>query len=390
MTEKENKKLANEINKEQMFLVGGAVRDILLGIDPKDKDYVVVGYSAQDMMDLTFEKNGEKVKFEQVGKDFPVFLHPLDGCEYALARKERKTGAGYNGFSVDTENVTLEEDLFRRDLTINAMAMNHKGELIDPYNGQEDLKNGILRHVSKHFAEDPVRILRIARFSARYGFDVADTTKDMMREMVKNKEFDSLTAERVWKEFDKVLGEKHLNNFFTTLEDIGALTKVPGFSEIKEKEFFNFIRENSENYFTPSLLHTFSQMGKSDLQKWKMPSEEQHKINQFSAWKNNENFYSDMDVGDKLSFIQLNRSLQNQDKSLELIEHICFYKSWKENKPFDLVKEQDAFKEDIENLKKLNYESIVEEAKTMQLKPNEWIKSYQLIALKAKKKSLRM
>lgn len=373
--------IKKEINKEHVFLVGGAVRDILLGIDPKDKDYVVVGYTEQNMLDLGYE---------QVGKDFPVFLHPETGFEYALARKERKTGAGYNGFSVDTENVTLKDDLFRRDLTINSMAMNHKGELIDPYNGQEDLKNGILRHVSKHFAEDPVRILRIARFSARYGFSIAQDTLDMMTGMVNNGEFDSLTAERVWKEFEKVLPEQHLNNFFNSLEQIGALTKIPGFSEIGEKKFFMFIRDNSQNHFTPSLLHTFSQMSKSDLQKWKMPSEEQHKVNQFSLWKNHEKFYSNLSNEDKLSFIQLNRSLQNQDKSLELIEQISFYKSWKENKNFDLNKEQGSFNEDISKLKALDYESIVKEAIILKVKPNELIKSYQLNSLVIRKNSLKL
>jgi tRNA nucleotidyltransferase/poly(A) polymerase len=390
MTENNNNNKHGGIPLDQVFLVGGAVRDVLLGIDPKDKDYVVIGHTEEDMLKYEFVKDGKIVHFERVGNDFPVFLHPLTGEEYALARKERKIGAGYNGFSFDTKDVTLEDDLFRRDLTINAMAMTHDGKLVDPYNGAEDLKNKILRHVSKHFAEDPVRILRIARFSARYGFEIAQDTKDMMSEMVRNGEFDSLTAERVWKEFDKVLPEKHLNNFFNNLEEIGALTKVPGFSEIKEKEFFNFIRENTDKHFTSSLLHTFSQMSKSDLQKWKMPSEEQHKINQFSVWKNHEGFYSDLSIEDKLSFIQLNRSLQNQDKSLELIEQISFYKSWKEGKTFDLEKEQGAFKDDISKLKALDYEAIVNEAKTLKEKPNELIKSYQLESLKPKKNSLRI
>lgn len=372
-----------EINKEQVFLVGGAVRDILLGIDPKDKDYVVVGHTEQDMLGLGYE---------QVGKDFPVFLHPETGFEYALARKERKTGAGYNGFSVETKDVTLEDDLFRRDLTINAMAMDQNGNLIDPYGGQDDLKNGILRHVSTHFAEDPVRILRIARFSARYNFSIADTTKEMMKKMIYNGEFDSLTPERVWKEFDKVLSEKYLNNFFSNLEEIGALQKVPGFSQIKEKEFFDYVQQNSSSIYTANLLHVFSQMNNAVLLKWKMPADEQHKITQFTAWKNVESFYSSMEIEDKLKFIQLNRSMQNQEKSLEIIENICLYNSWKHEKNHDSLTEKNALKQDIDTLKSLGYENIVAEAKELKVKPNELIKSYQLSALKSgnKKNNLRM
>jgi tRNA nucleotidyltransferase/poly(A) polymerase len=389
MTDKNNNKHGG-ILLEQVFLVGGAVRDILLGLDPKDKDYVVIGHTEEDMLKYEFIKDGKIVYFEKVGVDFPVFLHPLTGEEYALARRERKTGSGYNGFAVETENVTLEDDLLRRDLTINAMAMDCNGNLIDPYNGKDDLQNKVLRHVSKHFAEDPVRILRIARFSARYNFSIAQDTKDMMSEMVSNGEFDSLTGERVWKEFEKVLTEKHLNNFFNNLEEIGALVKVPGFSEIKEKEFFEYIRENSRDTFTTNMLHTFSQMEKNDLSKWKMPSDERHKINQFAAWKNREGFYSDLSNEDRLSFIQLNRGLHYQDKVAELMEHIVIYKSWKENKTLDLNKEQNAFRDDVSKLKELDYESIIQEAKNLQTQPPELIKSYQLEALKGKRKLLKM
>jgi tRNA nucleotidyltransferase/poly(A) polymerase len=364
------------MNKENTFLVGGAVRDILLGIDPKDKDYVVVGHTEQDMINLGFE---------QVGKDFPVFLHPETGFEYALARKERKVGAGYGGFEVETQNVTLEDDLFRRDLTINSMAMNHNGELIDPYGGKKDLDNKVLKHVSKHFAEDPVRILRIARFSARYDFSIASETISMMTEMVKNGEFDSLTSERVWKEFEKVLSEKHLVNFFVNLETIGALPKIPGFSSIEEKEFFNYIRENTDTHFTSSLLHTFSQMSKGDLQKWKMPADEQQKIGQFQSWKNNDRFYSNMTNEEKLSFIQLNRSLQNQERSIEIISNVNLYQSWKTGNEFSPTQDLDSFNNDISKLKGLDYQSLVEEAKINKVKPNDLIKEHQLLVLQSKK-----
>ncbi len=214
-----------------VYLVGGAVRDLTLGIEPKDKDYVVVGATEKDMLDLGFEK---------VGADFPVFLHPKTKEEYALARRERKIGVGYNGFVCETNDVTIQEDLLRRDLTINAMAikLNELGqheELIDPYCGAQDLNDKILKHVSHHFSEDPVRILRIARFAARYNFEIHEKTKDMMRGMVNDGEFDALTPERVFLEFEKVISEKYLSRFFHELESIGALSKL-GIFDVKKIE----------------------------------------------------------------------------------------------------------------------------------------------------------
>jgi len=197
------------------YLVGGAVRDQLLGLPVKEKDWVVVGASLHDML---------QKGFRQVGKDFPVFLHPKTQEEYALARKERKIGKGYTGFAFNTTpNVTLEEDLLRRDITINAMAMAEDGTIIDPYHGQEDLKKGILRHVSPAFAEDPVRILRIGRFAARFGFSIAPETLDLMRDMVKAGEVDALVSERVWKELERALKEPRPQLFFQALSDCGAM-----------------------------------------------------------------------------------------------------------------------------------------------------------------------
>lgn len=161
------------------FLVGGAVRDMLMGLEPKDKDYVVVGSSVEEMLAAGFEK---------VGADFPVFLHPETGDEYALARREKKTGTGYLGFTSEFGvDVTLEEDLSRRDLSINSMALDDKGNLIDPFNGQEDLKNKVLRHTSNAFEEDPVRVLRLARFRARFGPDwtIAPETRELIASMAK-------------------------------------------------------------------------------------------------------------------------------------------------------------------------------------------------------------
>jgi len=181
------------------YVVGGAVRDELLGLPLKDRDHVVVGATPEEMV---------RLGFKPVGRDFPVFLHPETHEEYALARTERKSGRGYKGFTVHAApEVTLEDDLKRRDLTINAMAKAEDGTLIDPFGGRRDLKEGVLRHVSEAFAEDPVRILRVARFAARFGFRVADETMQLMKEMVKSGEAGSLVPERVWQEFSRGLME---------------------------------------------------------------------------------------------------------------------------------------------------------------------------------------
>lgn len=209
-----------------IFLVGGAVRDSLLGLEPKERDWVVVGATPEQL---------EAQGYRQVGKDFPVFLHPDTHEEYALARTERKTAPGYHGFAVHAApDVTLEEDLLRRDLTINAIAQTEDGQLIDPYNGQQDLADKLLRHVSPAFSEDPVRILRVARFAARFahlGFTVAPETNQLMRDMVNAGEVDALVAERVWAETEKALSEQTPTRFFEILRDCGALAKL--FPEIE-------------------------------------------------------------------------------------------------------------------------------------------------------------
>lgn len=203
------------------YLVGGAVRDEQLDYPHKEKDWVVVGATPEDML---------AAGFQQVGKDFPVFLHPETKEEYALARTERKTSPGYKGFDVHaTPDVTLEQDLLRRDLTINALAKDEAGEIIDPFNGLQDIHDRILRHVSPAFAEDPVRILRVARFAARYlhlGFIVADETMQLMKQMVEDGEVDALVPERVWQEMEKALGERSPSRFIEVLRDCGALERI--------------------------------------------------------------------------------------------------------------------------------------------------------------------
>jgi len=202
----------------KVYAVGGAVRDRLLGREVADQDYVVVGSSPEEMAALGYRP---------VGRDFPVFLHPETHEEYALARTERKSGRGYKGFEIHASpDVTLEQDLARRDLTINAIAQEPGGRLIDPHHGEADLRAGILRHVGPAFVEDPVRVLRVARFAARFGFAVAPETLELMREMVRNGEVDHLVAERAWQELAKGLMEAAPSRMFAVLRECGALARI--------------------------------------------------------------------------------------------------------------------------------------------------------------------
>lgn len=209
------------------FLVGGAVRDSLLNLPIKERDWVVIGETPESMVNQGFR---------YVGKDFPVFLHPQTNEEYALARTERKISKGYRGFDIyASPDVTLAQDLLRRDLTINAMAMTDNGNIIDPYGGIDDLKNRLFRHVSPAFTEDPVRVLRLARFAARYkafGFSIAPSTHMLLRDMVEAGELDALVPERIWIETTKALSEPFPTEFFEVLRQCGALAKI--FPEIDQ------------------------------------------------------------------------------------------------------------------------------------------------------------
>ena len=207
-------------NLKQVYLVGGAVRDKLLNIKSKDNDYVVIGETPKTM---------ESLGFVPIGSDFPVYLHPKTKEEYALGRTERKSGKGYTGFVVDASpTVTLEEDLARRDLTINSMALDEHGNIIDPFNGQADLQNKTLRHTTEAFVEDPVRVLRIARFLARYGSDwrIHPSTYALMRELKNKGELNHLVPERVWLETEKALGEKHPELYFEALQGLGIFPEL--------------------------------------------------------------------------------------------------------------------------------------------------------------------
>ncbi|GAA0787991.1 tRNA nucleotidyltransferase (CCA-adding enzyme) [Marinobacterium sediminicola] len=205
----------------EIYLVGGAVRDELLGLEVKDRDWVVVGATPDEMLARGFKP---------VGQDFPVFLHPDSGEEYALARTERKSGKGYTGFTFHASpEVSLEDDLVRRDLTINAIARSENGELHDPWGGRRDLEQRLLRHVSPAFVEDPLRVLRVARFYARFahlGFTVADETLALMRELSQGDELDHLTPERVWQECQRALATQSPAHFFRLLQEVGALSRL--------------------------------------------------------------------------------------------------------------------------------------------------------------------
>lgn len=203
------------------YQVGGSVRDRFLGIEPHDLDYVLVGATVEDVAHMI------EFGYKQVGADFPVFLHPDTGCEYALARTERKVGVGYNGFETFTSpELTIEDDLNRRDFTMNAMALDVDGVLVDPFNGQNDIKNRVIRHVSEAFSEDPLRVLRAARFAAQLGFTIAPETMVLMKEMVQRGDLDHLSRERVWVEIEKILNNKNTLKGIKVLRKLGALQRL--------------------------------------------------------------------------------------------------------------------------------------------------------------------
>ncbi len=252
------------------YLVGGAVRDLLLHYPHKEKDWVVVGSTPEEMI-----AHG----FKPVGKDFPVFLHPQTRDEYALARTERKSGRGYTQFNFHASpDVTLEEDLKRRDLTINAIAQDDEGNIIDPYDGRADLKNKILRHVSPAFIEDPVRILRVARLMARFyhlGFTIAPETLVLMREMVGNGEVDALVAERVWQEWQRALQEKDPLQFLLVLNNCEALAVLlPELVSVASHRSVEHRRRgNPEIIFAELLLPLSEQDIKNICLRYKIPSD---------------------------------------------------------------------------------------------------------------------
>lgn len=335
----------------QIYKVGGCVRDALLGIEAKDIDYVVVGSSIEQMLSQGYEL---------VGKDFPVFLK--NGCEYALARVERKIGHGYNGFETHTQDVTLEQDLFRRDLTINAMAISDKGELIDPYHGAQDLEKKILRHVSEHFSEDPVRILRIARFSARYNFSIAPQTIELMKNMVLNGEVDHLTPERIWKDVEKTLTEPHLPNFFNTLEHIGALNKIFKTSHINTQLL------KKDNTFEQNLCYVFSQV--PNFKKWQMPQEYKILVEHFMLY--NKTNYTQMQASEKIEFIKKTKARHDPQYAQQLMQ-LCSDNSFEQ------------LMHDLELIKSINFQYIISNSEPKEINQNITNAQIQLLNKKTHK-----
>ncbi|MFS8319699.1 hypothetical protein ACMG5I_02110 [Escherichia coli] len=232
------------------YLVGGYVRDRLMGLRAKDKDYVIVGASESDLKYL------QSIGYKQVGKDFPVYLSP-EGNEHALARTERKTGTGYGGFEVDTKGVTLEQDLYRRDLTINSIAYDPVLQIhIDPYGGKADIKNKVLRHVSEHFKEDPLRVLRLCRFATRYSdFSIHETTEALVIDMVASGELNHLVPDRVFVEFEKALSEEKPAKFLKTLSHFGYYEKVFKTPLTKKNlDLIDYISDNCTDVYKPYFL----------------------------------------------------------------------------------------------------------------------------------------
>ena len=330
------------------YLVGGAVRDKLLGKQPKDEDFVIVGATQSDVDKMIADG------FTQVGADFPVFLHPVTGNEYALARVERKTGNGYGGFTVDTENVTLEQDLSRRDITINAMAQDiETGEIFDPFGGQHDLAQGILRHVSVAFAEDPLRVLRVARFAARYGFTVAKDTIQMMSDLVNAGELDHLSRERIWTELEKILGEKDAVEGLSVLAKVGALRNIlcdPFANEVLDivmlnKESFNAM--NVTNKFV-LLTHLFTY---SDdwMSENRIPNEVRKAYKLFNKIHNQWAFFDALSAKNKIAFFNEIRAFSD----MTVFNSIQQALKWKFPEHF-----VDTFHSTLQNAKKVDCAAI--------------------------------
>lgn len=310
----------------KVYIVGGYVRDRLLDRDCNDHDFVVVGSTPEEMLALGFS---------QVGADFPVFLHPKTSDEFALARTERKVGSGYNGFETDFGvDITLDDDLARRDLTINSMAReviswNDKGhaklsdEIIDPFNGQDDLAKGILCHTTAAFSEDPLRVLRTARFRARYGFDIHPSTNDLMKVLVLNDEMENLTAERVWTELVKAIGEDQPHLFFSALEDCGAMGRLfPGVMIAQSIKKHIAARLNDCSLME-RLMMVFADSPISLLKKLRAPLDVQRKTRKFQQLVDTRDDLITPEL--MLDFLKLIDGYRQPDELQDILATACFY-----------------------------------------------------------------
>jgi hypothetical protein len=307
----------------KFYTVGGYVRDTLLNREPNDQDYVIVGATSDDVEQLV------SLGFKQVGADFPVFLCPKTGNEYALARTERKVGVGYKGFETYTSaDLTIEDDLLRRDFTMNAMAFDSFGNLIDPYGGMNDLLDGIIRHVSDAFAEDPLRVLRAARFAARFGFSIHSSTKNLMVRLVTQGELDHLSRERVWVELEKILNSEFAFEGIKILRDVGALQRLfhPNFGGI-----ISFLTAKKFNSINPiakfTLLSGLCNFSKEDMYRFKAPVDFingvfmlYHMFDGLDNWKNldDQDVVKKLDIVEELGFLGNLKTFENTRAAFSL------------------------------------------------------------------------
>jgi len=300
------------------FLVGGAVRDILLNILPNDRDYVVVGSTHDEMI---------AAGFSRVGRDFPVYLHPVTKEEYALARTERKSGKGYNGFTVSFDpTTTLEEDLKRRDISINAMAMTDNGQIIDPFGGVQDLHDKILRHTSEAFADDPLRVLRLARFAARYGFKIAPETMELAKQIVTSGELSYLPLERIWTELEKGFKEIRPSVMLDVLSEVGAFDVAP----LNKYPLLNTTTLKTYEYcfdfdMKIMLAFSFSMMSQDDFLALKVPGGHYIRSKQLSCLLSFA--CSDLDVTFAFLMVDILNTLKS-DLDTRVIEvGLCFFRN---------------------------------------------------------------
>lgn len=306
----------------KIYLTGGYCRDLLLGLEPKDKDYVVIGSTPEEMLSLGYK---------QVGKDFPVFLHPETGDEYALGRVERKTGKGYDGFVTDyNPNITLKEDMSRRDLCCNAICIDPEtNEIIDYFNGQEDLKNGILRHISEAFKDDPVRVLRTCRFAARYNFKIHPDTLKLMKKIVH--ELDYVPQERIWLEFEKGLKEKHFSRMYEELFKVGAfnIKTLPKnnfyINHFYERLYlFKKLEENNIYDIEYRLAILCFSFNVEDYEFYRIPNDISKVSKIMNVYKFNILGYDRLRIEDKIELLLNLRVFQNKDIILKCCNLVNF------------------------------------------------------------------
>lgn len=357
----------------KVYLVGGAVRDMVMGIEPKDRDYVVVGATPQDMLDLGYK---------QVGADFPVFLHPDTGEEYALARVERKTGVGYHGFKTDhSPNITLEQDLLRRDLTMNSMAMDEDGTIIDPYGGQKDIQSKMIRHTSAAFEEDPVRILRACRFAARYGFHIHPETRAFMIAMVNRGELHHVTRERIINEIRKGFGEKNWVTMVREMTACGASDVVRpfhyGYHQIQRvrdpKQIGSIEKETCHLAKIAIATYGFKEMTYNDCIDWHFSKDEAKIISAVNgpvcAKFLTQQGYRQMDAEKRVTFIAESGVLNNP-KLAEILGKM--YKWFYYEECF--ATSHRYLEEDLKSLSEIDYEGVVEDGKQQGVSPRDAVK----------------